>query len=113
EVLEDHADLPPQVRQVTPLEPAQVLSLDIDAARGHFLLADQEAHQRRLRGAAGTDEKDEVLLGNFEADVTQRNRAVGIGLLHTLQADLRGGRDYRGHACLRWQQRRAWRLGRA
>src|SRR5207253_2836716 len=112
EILEDHADLPPEVRQVAPLEPAQVLPLDVDAAGGRFLLADQEAHERGLPGAAGADEKDEILLGNFEADVAQRDRAVGIGLLHTLQADLRGGGDYRGHACLRWQQGRACRLGR-
>src|SRR6266566_4930659 len=102
EILEDHADLPPEVRQVAPLEPAQVLSFDVDAAGRRFFLADQETHQRRLPGATGTDEKDEVLLGNFEADVAQRDRAVGIGLLHTLQADLRGGGDYRGHACLCW-----------
>src|SRR2546430_2534977 len=112
EILEDHADLPPEVRQVAPLEPAQILPLDVDAAGGRFLLADQEAHERGLPGAAGADEKDEVLLGNFEADIAQRDRAVGIGLLHTLQADLRGGGGYRRHACLRLQQRRACRPGR-
>src|SRR6266550_534017 len=112
EILEDHTDLPAQVGQVAPLEPAQVLPLDVNATGGRFLLADQESHQCRLSGAAGTDEENEVLLGNFEAHVAQRDRAVGIGLLHTLQADLWGGGHYRRHACLRWQQRRACRLGR-
>src|SRR6267143_2654781 len=69
EILEDHADLPPQVRQVAPLEEAQVLPLDVDAAGGRLLLADQEADQRRLSGTAWTHEKDEVLLGNRERDV--------------------------------------------
>src|SRR5712691_245433 len=112
EILKDHAHLPPQVREVAPLETAQVLPLDIDGAGGRLLLADQEADQRRLTGAAGTDEEDEVLPGNSERDVAQRDRAVGIGLLHALQADLRDGRDYRGHAYLRWRQRRPCRLGR-
>src|SRR6267378_584421 len=52
--LEDHADLPPQERQVAPLEATQVLPLDVDAAGGRLLLADQEADQRRLPGAAWT-----------------------------------------------------------
>src|SRR3989442_3996716 len=73
EILEDHADLPPQVRQVAPLEPAQVLPLDVDAAAGRLLLADQEADQRRLAGAAGTHEKDEILLWDFAAYVGQRD----------------------------------------
>src|ERR1700716_436261 len=112
EILEDHADLPPQVREMAPLEAAQILPLDLDDASGRLLLADQEADQRRLAGAARTNEKDEVLLGNFERDVAQRDCAVGIGLLHALQPDLRDSRGYRGHACLRWQQRRPCRLGR-
>src|SRR6266849_217570 len=112
EILEDHADLPPQVREMAPLEAAQILPLDMDGAGGRLLLADQEADQRRLAGAAGTNEKHEVLLGNFEGDIAQGNGAVGIGFLDALQADLRDSRDYRGHACLRWQQRRPCRLGR-
>src|ERR1700730_8661675 len=112
EVLEDHTDLPPQVREMAPLEAAQILPLDTDGAGGGLFLANQEADQRRLAGPAGTDEKDEVLLGNFERDVAQGDGAVGIGFLDSLQAELRGSRGYRGHACLRWQQRRPCRLGR-
>src|ERR1700694_3457983 len=96
---------------MSPLEATQVLPLDVDAAGGRLLLTDQQADQRRLAGAARTDEKDEVLLGNFEGDVAQGDGAVRIGLLHALQADLRGDLNYRGHARPRWQ-RRAWRLGR-
>src|ERR1700687_3382207 len=93
------------------LEATQVLPLDLDAAGGRLLLTDQQADQRRLAGAARTHQKEEVLLGNFEGDVAQGDSAVGIGLLHALQADLRDGRDYRGHVRLRWQ-RRPCRLGR-
>src|SRR2546421_1494677 len=39
EILEDHADLPAEVRQVATLEPAQVLSFAVDAAGGRLLLA--------------------------------------------------------------------------
>src|ERR1700674_4094442 len=112
EILEDHADLPPQVREMAPLEAAQILPLDMDGAGGGLLLANQETNQRRLAGAAGTNEKDEVLLGNFQRDVAEGDSAVGIGLLHALEADLRDSRGYRGHACLRGQQRRPCRLGR-
>src|SRR6202165_2009895 len=112
EILEDHADLPTQVREMAPLEAAQILPLDMDGAGGRLLLADQEADEGRFAGAAGTNEKDEVLLGNFQRDVPQGDGAVGIGFLHALQADLRDSRGYRGHACLRWQQRRPCRLGR-
>src|ERR1700694_4682614 len=112
EILKDHADLPPEVRQVTPFEAAQILALDMNGAGGRLLFPDQEADQRRLAGAAGPDEEDEVLPWNFKGDIAQCDRAVGIGLLHALQADLRNSRDYRGHACLRWQQHRPCRLGR-
>src|SRR6202171_1488240 len=94
-----------------PLEATQVLALDVDAAGGRLLLTDQQADQRRLAGAARTHQKDEVLLGNFESDVAQGDSAVGIGLLHALQADLRDGRDYRGPAARAWE-RRPCRLGR-
>src|ERR1700694_2961763 len=112
EILKDHPDLPPEVRQMTPFEAAQILALDMNSAGCRLLFADQEADQRRLAGAAGTNEEDEVLPRNFKGDIAQRDRAVGIGLLHALQADLRNSRDYRGHACLCWQQHRPCRLGR-
>src|ERR1700737_1856078 len=95
---------------MSPLEATQVLPLDVDAAGGRLLLTDQEADQRRLAGPARTNQKDKILFWNFEGDVAQGDGAVGIGLLHALQADLRDGRDYRGHARPRWT-RRPGRLG--
>src|SRR5438309_9556957 len=41
EVLEDHPNLPAQVRKMAALETAEVLPLDADGAGGRFLLADQ------------------------------------------------------------------------
>src|SRR6202171_3736330 len=80
------------------LQAAEVLTLNVDLPGGHLLLADQESHQGGLAGTAWSDEEDEVLLGDHERDVAQRHCAVGIDLLHALQADLRHSRHYRGHA---------------
>src|SRR6202022_2268127 len=88
EILKDHADLATQKGQVPALEAVQVLTVDMDLARGDFLFADQEPNQRRFAGAARSDQEDEVLLGNHQRDVAQRHRAVGIFLLHPFQADL-------------------------
>src|SRR5213079_1704426 len=93
------ADLSPQVGKMAPLQPAEFLTLDPDAAQGRLFLADQQPNQGRLARAARTDEKDEVLLRNFQCDVAQGDGPVGIGLTHALQADLRRIRHQTGH---RW-----------
>src|SRR2546428_4978286 len=46
EILEDHADFPPEVRQVAPLEPAQGLPLHVGAAGGCLFLPGQEEGPR-------------------------------------------------------------------
>src|SRR5438034_279778 len=98
EILEDHADLPAQERQVAPLQPAQILSLHRNRAGGDLLLPDQETNQGRLPRTARPDQEDEILLGNLEGHIPQRDRPVRIGLLHMFEVDLRGSRDYDGHA---------------
>src|SRR5438477_1687436 len=110
EILKDHADLAPQERQMTALQAAEVLTLDMDLAGRDLLLADQEADQGRLAGTARSDQEDEVLLWNHERDVAQRHRAIGILLVHALQADQGHEGHYRGHADPLWQRRRC-RLG--
>src|ERR1700730_14289099 len=74
EILKDHADLAPQEGQVAALEASQVLAVDVDPAGGHLLLADQEPDQGRLAGAARSDQKDEVLLGDDECGLGRRRR---------------------------------------
>src|SRR5919201_678633 len=98
EVLKDHPDLAPQVGQLTPLQAADVITLYPDHSPGYLLLADQQPNQGGLAGAAGPHQEDEILLWDFQADVAQGNGAVGIGLLHVLQADMRHGRDSAAHA---------------
>jgi hypothetical protein len=110
EILEDHPDLAPKVGQMAPLQPAQVLTLDVDLAGGDLLFADQEADQCRFAGAARSDQEDKILFGDDERDVAQRQRAIGILLVHALQTDLRDSGHYRGHAHPLWQRRRC-RLG--
>ena len=93
------------------LELTQILSLDANRARCGLLLPDQQANQGRLARTTRPDQEDEILLGNLKGDVAQRDGAVGIGLLHVLEVDLRGSLAHGDHARPLWQ-RCPGRLGR-
>ncbi len=60
EVLEDDADVAPEVRDPAARDLRQVVAGDADRAVGRIELLDQQAHERRLARAGRADEEDEL-----------------------------------------------------
>ncbi len=80
EVLEDDADLAPDLWNLAALEPRQVPAVEEDHAFGRHLVANEELDHRRLAGARWPDQEDEVALGHDQVHAAQSHAAVRVGL---------------------------------
>ena len=88
EVLEDRADLATQLRHLALRHLAKVVAADEQPAGADDLLADRQAHQGGLAGAAGADDEDELTAVDVEVDPVERGVAlVGISLGDVLKTD--------------------------
>ena len=102
EVLEDAADVAAQQRHLRVLEPGQVAAADEDPARARLELLQEQADHRRLAGAGGADDEDELALLDHEGDVVERDDVRVVDLGHALEHDHRPrDRGFDGHAVLR------------
>ena len=77
EVLEDGAHLPSQRRDLPAGQPVEVLAEDVHGPGGRALLAQHQPQQRRLAGAGGADEEDELTLLDLEGAVLDRRPGLG------------------------------------
>ena len=85
EVLEDAADVAPQVGDAPLREVDDVAARLEDAARLGELLSQQEAQERRLARARRADDEDELALVDLEGHVAERDGARPVGLGDVLQ----------------------------
>ena len=88
EVLEDGADLPPQVRDLPGREPDEVLAQDVDLALGGPLLLEHKPEERGLAGAARADQEDELALFDVERDALECSALLArVQLGHVCKSD--------------------------
>jgi hypothetical protein len=64
---------------------ADVVDVELDAARGRVLEPDDQAHQSRLAAAVRSCDGDELASLHVEIDVPQHGRRVAVGERHALQ----------------------------
>ena len=83
EVLEHHADPLPHLDEARP-GVAEVDPLEDDPAAVHRLQPVRAAEERRLAGAAGTDQADDLAPVHLEAD-TPEGLEAPVALLHILE----------------------------
>ena len=95
-VLEHDAELAPQLGELAVRHPAHLLPVDEDPSGRGRLVADQQAHQRRLAGAARADQEAEVALMDRQINVAQGLRTVRVDLAHAVKRDDRAQRVLRG-----------------
>ena len=75
EALEDEADLlVPQLRARLVREAADVLAVQLVGAGVEGLEQARDVHERRLAGARGTRDRDELAVADLQREVTQRVR---------------------------------------
>ena len=87
EVLEDRADVAPQLRDLLLRQGADVAAGDADAAVGGRLVADQGLDQGRLAAAGRADEEDEFAAVDRQRDPVERHVAARVDLGHVAQLD--------------------------
>ena len=87
EVLEDGADVAPQLRDLLLRQGADVAAGDADRAVGGRLVADQRLDQGRLAAAGRADEEDELAAVDRQRDPVERHVAARIDLGHVAQLD--------------------------
>ncbi len=87
EVLEHAADVAAKQRHLRGLEPAEVAPADEDAPRGRLELLEQQPDDRRLAGAGGADDEDELPLVDHERDAVQGDDVRLVHLAHVLDDD--------------------------
>ena len=80
EVLEDAADVAPQLRHLPRAEAPDVAARDEDPARGRDLVAQQQLQERRLPRARGPDEEDELALQDLEGEVAEGDDVAFVDL---------------------------------
>ena len=83
ERLEDDPDAPPDPVDVDAL-PGDLLALDDDASPVDRLEQVDTAEQRRLAGAGGADQADDVVLGDVQVDAAEHLQ-LPEGLVHTVE----------------------------
>src|SRR5439155_24578248 len=88
EVLEDGADVPPELRDAPPRgQPGQALARDIDVARGGLLFLQEQPERRGLPRTGRSDQEDELPLLDLDAHVVERGDVFRIRLRDVLEAD--------------------------
>ncbi len=71
-------------------EPVDLLAGDVDAAAGRARLAQHQPQERRLAGAGGADEEDELALLDVDVDVVERRPLLaGVHRGDVLESDHR------------------------
>src|SRR5437764_258878 len=88
-VLEDAADVTPQLRDLPGAEAGDVASGDDDAAGARVLLPQEQAKGRRLPGARRSDDEDELTFADVERHVAQRDDIALVDLGDTFESDHR------------------------
>ena len=94
EVLEDDAEVAPEVRHLLARDLRQVAPGDADRSRGRLELLDEQAHDRRLARSGRADEEDELPAADRERRVVEAH-AVVVALADAAELDHRR----RGGAC--------------
>src|SRR5207249_12214483 len=87
EVLEDDADVAPEIGNSRLAETAEVLSADQDLPAGGLLRAEEQAQQGALPGARGAGQPDELALVDAQGDVVENGRIAGVDLLDVKELD--------------------------
>ena len=101
--LEDHADA------AADLGPGhaggrQVLAVEEDLPGIDGLEAVDRAQERGLAAAGGTDDDDDLTVGDIEGDAAQGVVAAGVGLVEVDEAQLRVGGQF-CHVFSMWRER--------
>ena len=86
-VLEDVADVATKVRHLAVGHLVDVSPGNPDRALLRALLAVHHPQQRALAGARGTDEEDELGLGNVETGITERDDLSRVALRDIFESD--------------------------
>src|SRR5262249_45342290 len=81
-------------------------------ALGRLELLQQQPHERRLTGAGGADDEDELALVNAEADLPERDHVGVVDLRHGLEHDHRARTGRPAVLCYRWLGERCCAIGR-
>ena len=88
EVLEHTAHALAKLRHAAGRQLVDVEIRDLDVAGRRRLHLEQQPHERRLAGAGGADEEDELPLLHLHTDLVERRPGGGlVGLRHILHAD--------------------------
>jgi hypothetical protein len=87
EVLEHTTDVAAQERDLGALEAVQVTAADDDSALRRLELLEDEPDDRRLPGARGADDEDELALVDREGDPVECDDVRVVDLLHVLEHD--------------------------
>src|SRR5262249_25658258 len=87
EILEDHADRPPQIGDLAARDGRDVAAVDHDLPRARDLLAEDHPQQRGLAGAAGAGEEDELPAGDVERHLVEGGLAPGVLLADVEELD--------------------------
>ena len=78
EILEDNAEPPSQLRDVTALEGRRIGPADADLATGRAFFHVDELEQRALAGAARAGEKEKLALGYVQGGIVERTPGARI-----------------------------------
>jgi len=87
EVLEDEPDAAAVLLDVAARERGEVVPVDGDLAFARFLLAEEQAQQRRFARAARTSEEDEFTLVDVERQVLQRVQTATVKFREVVRLD--------------------------
>ena len=87
EVLEDGAEVAPQVRDLPRGELPDVLAGHVDLAPGGLLLLQEEPQEGGLPGAGGTHHEHELALADVDVGVIEGDDGVLVGLGDVLALD--------------------------
>jgi len=87
EVLEDDAELAPQLRDVTPAQRRGAQAAHADLARRRHLLHVDQLEDRALAAAARTGEEDKLALRDVKAHVVERDPCAGVLLRDVGKSD--------------------------
>ncbi|MNZ94428.1 hypothetical protein D3C78_1135340 [compost metagenome] len=91
EVLEDHADPPAQGDQLVLVEDADVHTVDAHPAAARLLQTVEGTDQRRLAGAAASDDPEDLATADAQVDVVERVHhalAAAVGLTQPFETDV-------------------------